>query len=246
MRDLILDKLESFNDESFKFDPVYHKYTYGGLPLISVTQFIARFHEKFDSDFWSKKKAKEAGKYQWEILTEWKELNDRSNVIGTGLHNYIENYYNKIYQEIPNDIDIVDRINKFNIAYVKYLHKLTPVKFEQRVFSKRFKIAGMLDALFTYNDNLFILDWKSNKSYNTDDDKDGKYEKLLYPFQDYYKNHHNEYSIQLSLYKLLLKEVGIDIKVCYILHIGPNTDGKMHKAQDFTDILEKYLTENPL
>jgi ATP-dependent exoDNAse (exonuclease V) beta subunit len=242
----ILNKLKGFEDPLFLFDPIKHKYTYNGKQFVSVTQFISRFHQPFDSDYWSRKKAEEQGKYQWEILHEWKELNDRSNIIGTGTHNWIENYYNRIYQELPSDADIIDRINKFNIAYVKYLYKLTPIIFEQRLFSKRFNIAGMLDSLFMYNQSVVMIDYKTNKDFTDDDHKNGKFEKLLYPFQDYKKNHHNEYSIQLSLYKLILREVGIEVKVCYLLHIGPNTEAKMYKSHDFTEIIEKYLLENPI
>jgi membrane-associated protease RseP (regulator of RpoE activity) len=39
----------------------------------------------------------------------------------------------------------INRINKFNVIYAKHLHKLEPLKFEVRVFSKKWKIAGMID-----------------------------------------------------------------------------------------------------
>ena len=71
---LILDKLKVFEDEEFKFDPVWHKYTYKGQPFISVTQFIQLFHEKFDTEYWSKYKSEQLGKPQEEILKEWKQL----------------------------------------------------------------------------------------------------------------------------------------------------------------------------
>lgn len=239
----VLKKLEKFDDLNFKFNPEKHKYTLDGEHFISVTQFISKFHKPFETDYWSKIKAEQAGISQDEMLLEWKALNDRANVIGTATHNWIENYYNKIYQEIPIDIDVVDRINKFNLAFIKWLHKLTPIKFEQRIFSRKWKIAGMMDSLFEYNGNIFISDWKTNKKFTHDEHVDGNFEKLLYPFDNYWKNHLNEYSIQVSLYKLILREIGIDIKACYLLHIGPNEEAQMYKAHDFSDILEKYLAE---
>ena len=241
--DEILKKLDVFNDSKFTFDPLKHKYTYEGEHFISVTQFISRFHKPFESDYWSKKKAEEAGVSQDEMLLEWKKLNDRANEIGTATHNWIENYYNKIFQHLPNDMDVIDRINKFNLAYGKWLYKLSPIKFEQRIFSKKLKIAGMMDSLFMYNGNVFILDWKTNKQFTHDEHDKGKYEKLLHPFDDWFKNHLNEYSIQVSLYKLILKEIGIDIKACYLLHIGPNDEAKMYKSHDYTGLLEKYFEE---
>ena len=98
--DDVLKRLEMFDDPNFKFDPEKHKYTLDGEHLISVTQFISTFHKQFETDYWSKKKAEESGVSQDEILLEWKKLNDRSNEIGTGVHNYFENYYNKNFKFI--------------------------------------------------------------------------------------------------------------------------------------------------
>jgi hypothetical protein len=129
------------------------------------------------------------------------------------------------------------------VIFANFLYKLTPIKFEQRIFSKKYKLAGMMDALFGYNNNVFIFDYKSNGDLTTDEHPKGKYEKMLYPFQDYWKNHLNEYSIQLSLYKLILKEVNIYIKTGYLIYIGPNEPAKIIKTHDFSDILKKYLDE---
>jgi ATP-dependent exoDNAse (exonuclease V) beta subunit len=241
MRDFILGKLTEFDDSNFKFDPIKHKYTYDGEHFISVTQFISRFHKKFDQDYWSKVKAEEAGVEQSEILEQWQALNDRANFIGTSTHNWIENYFNRIFQDLPTDLDVIDRIGKFNKIYATHLYKLTPIKFEQRIFSKRWRIAGMIDSLFLYKDKLVILDWKTNKKFETQSHYN---EKLLEPFQDFDKCHLNEYSIQLSLYSLILKEIGLDVKVSYLVYIGPNGEAQIHKCQDFTNELEEYLLSN--
>jgi len=246
MRNSVLEKLKKFEDPLFKFDPKKHCYTYEDEVFISVTKYKERFYKKFEEDFWSKKKAEEKGVSQEEILLEWKQLAERSQIIGNGIHNWIENYFNEVLQKIPNDLDIVDRINKFNILYAEHLHKLEPVKFEQRIFSKKWKLAGMIDSIFVWNNKIFILDWKSNKKMTHDDHDEGKYEKLLSPLDNFYKNHINEYSIQVSLYKLILKEIDIDIKACYLVHIGPNEPAKLYKAHDLSSILEDYLNNNPL
>jgi ATP-dependent exoDNAse (exonuclease V) beta subunit len=241
MQDFVLEKLSFFDSPSFKFDPKWHKYTINGKPLTSVTKFIQQFHKEFDQDFWSKKKAEEQGVEQEEILAEWKKLNERANFIGTSTHNWIENYFNGVHQQIPNDLDVVDRINKFNKVFAQNLYKLQPIKFEQRVFHEEWGLAGTFDALFHWNDKLIILDWKSNKSFTTTNEFG---EKLLAPFEDLDRCHLNEYSLQVSLYKLILKQIGLDIKACYLLHIGPNDDAKIHKALDLSDKLLDFLTIN--
>ena len=242
MVSFFIKKLECFKDPNFKFDPKNHQYNYNGTLYTSVTQFISQFHKKFDQEFWSKEKAEERGISQQEILNEWKEKNDYANLVGSETHQWIEDYFNGIYRQLPTNIDIINRINKFNISYAKDLQKLTPIKFELKIFSKKYPIAGTIDSLFLYKDKLIIFDYKTNGKFTNDDHKDGKWEKLLEPFDDIFKNHLNEYSIQVSLYSLILEEWGFDIKASYLLHIGPNEeDAKIYKAHDFKDKLRTYM-----
>ncbi len=44
MKQFILEKLECFNDDEFKFDPGLHRYTYLGEQFTSVTKFIQQFY----------------------------------------------------------------------------------------------------------------------------------------------------------------------------------------------------------
>ena len=244
MKDLLLEKLECFNDDEFKFNSKYHKYTYLGQEFISVTRFIQRFHEPFESDKWSKIKAEQAGVPQEWILNEWKKLNDYANEVGTETHEWIEDYFNQVWKPLPSNPDVIHRINKFNKIFVEKLHKLLPLKFEVRVFSKKWKIAGMIDSLFIYKGKIFILDWKTNKDFTHKDHPKGKYEKLLEPFNDHYKNHLSEYSIQLSLYALILEEWGFEVGGAYLVHIGPGEeDANLYKVVDMREKLRTYLDE---
>jgi len=238
----ILNKLKFFDENPlFDFKEKYHKYYYNNKDLTSVTTFIKRFKEEFDSDKWSKVKADEAGVPQEEILKEWKQLNDRANDIGHSTHAWIENFYKGIYQPIPRDFEIIDRIDKFNKIYHEKLTKLIPVKFEQRVFSTKWKLAGTFDALFMYKGQLVIVDWKTNKKFDTSSDYN---KKLLFPFETEDECKLNEYSIQISLYSLMLEEIGLDVKMGYILYIGPNSEPELYRFKDYRDKLRDYLNSN--
>jgi ATP-dependent exoDNAse (exonuclease V) beta subunit len=242
MIELLRDQLDCFEDIKFEFDPVAHRYTYEDKPFISVTRFIQQFHKPFEQDYWSKKKAEERGVEQEEILREWKKLNDYANEVGTDTHQWIEDYFNQIWKPLPSNLDVIHRINKFNKIHATQLHKLEPLKFEVRVFSKKWKIAGMIDSLFLYRGKIYILDWKTNKEFTDDKHQKGTYEKLLAPFQDYYKNHHNEYSIQLSMYSLILEEWGFEVGGAYIVHIGPgDEDASIHSVVDMRENLKLFL-----
>ena len=242
MIELLRNQLDCFEDIKFEFDPAAHRYTYEGDTFTSVTRFIQQFHKPFEQDYWSKKKAEQAGVPQDWILTEWKKLNDYANEVGTDTHQWIEDYFNQIWKPLPSNPDVIHRINKFNKIYCKQLHKLEPLKFEVRVFSKKWKIAGMIDSLFVYRGKIYILDWKTNKDFTDDNHQKGTYEKLLAPFQDHYKNHLNEYSIQLSMYALILEEWGFDVGGAYLVHIGPgDEDAELYKVVDMRDNLKLFL-----
>ena len=114
MIELLAKQLDCFEDVKFEFDPKLHKYTYEGETFISVTRFIQQFHKPFEQDYWSKKKAEQAGVPQDWILAEWKKLNDYANEVGTDTHQWIEDYFNKIWKPLPTNADVIHRINKFN------------------------------------------------------------------------------------------------------------------------------------
>jgi hypothetical protein len=240
MKDIILEKLKIFNDSNFLFEEKSHKYTYLGKDFISVTTYIEKFHEPFNLQYHSLRIAQKRNIPQEWVLSEWQEINDYANYIGHETHLWIENYFSKIWQELPTNLDVIDRINKFNKIYATQLHKLVPIAFEVRIFSKKWKIAGMIDAIFLYRDKLFIVDYKTNKEFTTDENL--KYPKRLrYPFNSYYETHLNKYSIQISLYSLILKEYGIDVAGGYLVYIGPNDDAQMYKCVNMQSILEEFL-----
>lgn len=238
-----LKKFEEFSDTNFIFDPIQHKYTYNGVKYISATQFLKNFHEEFDGEYWSKKKAEERDITQEEILKEWQDKNTYANYIGTETHNWIENYFNGIHQKLPTNLDVIDRINKFNKIYATQLYKLDPVKFELRVFSKKYPIAGTIDSIFLYNGKLFIVDWKTNSDFKDDNHSKGRYQNLLYPFNEFYQNHLNEYSIQISFYAIILEEWGFDVRGGYLVHFGPETEAKIYKTKDFREKLKNYIKD---
>lgn len=241
-KEIILKQLEIFNDPLFRYEPKYHKYAYDGVPFKPVTKFIEQFHEPFKQDFWSKEKAEEEGISQEEMLKRWKDKNDYANLIGSVTHQWIEDYFNQIYQPLPDNLDVIHRINKFNTIYAKQLCKLEPLIFEVKVFSKKWKIAGTIDSLFLFRGKIYIIDWKTNGEYRDDDHPKGHFEKLLHPFEEFFKNHMNEYSIQVSLYASILEDAGFEVGGAYIVHIGPDEEpAKIHKVIDMREKLKMYL-----
>lgn len=247
-------KLSYFQDPNFRFNESSHTYTYldptTQKPVqifTSVTGFISQFKEKFDSEFWAKKKALSSGKTKDAILNEWKETSEVAMDLGTAVHKWIEDFYAGLEPELPSHPEVLSRVLKFKELYRERLHKLTIISQEFRVFSRKWGLAGTLDALFCLNQDNYVGDWKTNKKFTTDDSPNGRYKRLLYPFEDLWDNSLNGYSIQLSLYRLILQEeAGFRTTGAFLCWIGPDEKPKLYKAVDLRDRLYEYLQKNNL
>lgn len=269
----MLHKLDYFRDPNFKFDPDSHKYTYlcenTGKPIQvfeSVSGFISQFKKPFDKNI-SKYVAKSRGVSQQQILDEWAATAKEGTDLGSLVHEWIEDFYNGKNPKMPtipspeedeffghlgleNSFSIeekaTDRINKFLTLHENKLHKLEAKEQEFRIFSRKWGIAGTLDALFFMNPAFYVGDWKTNKDFTDDDHPKGKRQKLLYPFDDLWDNNLNGYSLQLSTYRLILEEeAGFETAGGFLAWIGPQ-EPKMYKTLDLRDRLREFLNKNNL
>lgn len=250
-REELEKKISIFNTPDFIFDPLEHKYTYKGEVLPSVTGVLKEFSPPFDEDYWLERKAKERDVDVDVIRAEWDFKRDYACDLGTEVHEWIEDYYNQKWRKIPVEEDRANRIKKFVDIYVKRLHILIPLVQELRMWSIRWKLAGTLDALFIRQDiknnktYLLVGDWKTNKEFTHDDMEEGCRSKLLEPFSHLYDNKLNNYSIQISIYRLMLEEHGIETDGGFLVHLGPDDqEPKVYKAKDLRAEIKKYLDEN--
>lgn len=247
-------KLQYFEDPNFRFNEKTHSYVYldpsTGKPVqafTSVTGFISRFKKKFDSDFWANKKAKQLGKTKDEVLLEWKQTADTAVDLGTAVHKWIEDFYNGSDPPDPDHPRVLERVQRFRELHSARLNKLSPIRQEFRVFSRKWGIAGTTDAIFRLGENYYLGDWKTNKKFTTDLHPKGRYSRLLYPFEDLWDNALNSYSIQLSLYRLILQEeAGFLTNGAFLVWIGPENKPELHKTLDLRDRLYSYLQKNNL
>lgn len=154
------------NDKRVVFNNKDHSYFLGKKKLISVTTFLSKFKNKFDSDFHSKRIAKKEGVSQKEILDKWKEKAFKSTEIGTAIHQVFEDYVNNKYSKIQgvlkfeiNDIDInylIDFTKKYKVA-LSFINdffetkRLIPVCSEMIVYNE--KLAGQIDLICKDKDN---------------------------------------------------------------------------------------------
>ena len=243
--------LSVFSDPNFVFEANSHTYTYGGIKYDSVTTFLKEFKEPFDKEYWAAKKALERGISPEEVKEEWDNKGKTATGLGTEVHSWIEDFWKGLNPEFPELDEARERCESFLEVYKSKLSEFIPLKPELKIFSRKWRLAGTIDQPFLFWDKkmerpLFLLgDWKTNKEFRDDTHPKGRYKKLLRPFNYLYENHHNEYSIQISLYRLILEdEIGLDTHDGFLCHIGPDGPPKIYRAKDLREPLRAYLDHN--
>lgn len=243
-----------FND--IKFIDKSHQYFLNKRQLTSVTTWIHKFQEDFNSDYWSLRKAEELGISQAEMLAEWEAINLKSQVKGTSIHNYIENLFNnKIYDfpttsALPKNIheevyeEFVKIRNYVDNFYADTKGKLIPIKNEYVMFDEELGIAGMTDMLFwnvKYR-QFQIWDWKTNKQLRTEN----SFQKLKGPLSHLDDCEMNIYSLQLHTYRYILKrQLNIDLGDCYIVWFNEkNSNYKIHRCYDFDNVVPMMFIQD--
>jgi ATP-dependent exoDNAse (exonuclease V) beta subunit len=236
------------------FNDAKHTYHIDDKKHISVTTFKENFIPPFEEKKWLRIKSEARGITAEALKHEWSEKARLATTIGSIVHEYIENYIMQksytipiinetIYTATPEEIQrmINERIDHFHIAYQKNLHKMSPLAMELQIFSKKWPLAGTIDALFFYKNVLVIGDWKTNKAFSSTVDE--SYNNLLWPFERFPNTHLHSYSLQVSLYRLILEEWGFKTGPGFLYWLGPDNNSKFHKTIDFRQTLRNYLND---
>ncbi len=227
---LDVDSLLIWQKFRYHFEESTHTYYYNNKKVkYSVTQFIKRFYEPFDSEKISKKYAEKHNLSQETVLANWKRMGDVSAVSGTIIHSYIENimrgkFFEHDYRK-AEELNILDEVKerveilipKAKAFYDDTQDKLFPIQLEYTVGIKDF-IAGNIDMLCwnAYAKEFQIWDYKNTKKV---EQNNWYNHKMLKSFNYLSDCNYNHYCVQLNTYKAIIKrELGIDIGGCYLVH----------------------------
>lgn len=201
-----------------------HKYFLdNGKELESATNFISRFFEKFDKDYWSKYVAKRDGFTVKEVLTKWGDKSKDACDFGTLVHNYAESIIKKTIMPEP-----ITRKEKMYFEAVDLFMTNESYEFfdaETIVGSPKLGIAGTIDGLSKKNNKIFLIDWKTNEKIDFQGYKDKRCNEPIIHLPDC---KFTKYSLQLSLYRYILeKEYNYEVGGQKLIHLYP--DGTYNK-----------------
>ena len=250
----LIEKLDSFR---YMFNEQEHKYYVNGAPVqFSVTQFIERYFEPFDSESISKKYAEKYSLNQQDVLEDWKRKGDIAAFAGTFIHRFLqEGKEHRTYLPIYDDNAlhslselVKQRVNillpKAKAFLADTEGKLIPIKLEYIVGYKDL-IAGSIDMLCwnKTKQELQIWDYKNTKEIATSN-RFGKKMKPPFTGDDCNLNH---YSVQLSMYKAILEMVtGLCVSSCNIVHFDYTKDDdsfNIYPAKDFSSICKNEILQ---
>ena len=214
-----------------------HKYFLHGKPLPSVSSVVHKFEEPFDADMQAAKYAEKHGETAQYWLDQWKFNNLRATTTGTLVHAYgeslgwLRNGHPELITEDNKCKYIADKnwlipTRPKEEAVLKFYDNLPQglhfVLAETKVYSNKSEIStvneqfcGTFDLLMYYDDpkgknsGIILMDFKTNASLSNSYSRQFK-KMLLPPFDDMCAEPLSVYRLQLSLYSLCLRGIGLD------------------------------------
>lgn len=221
-------------DDRIEFYESDHRYVVDGVcECTSVTTKVAECFEVFDPRL---ALALLKGGRRWneshemwglddeEILHRWRAHGDECSALGTAMHASIEKLL------LSNDASLAFAEVAGYQAFVKELPEgCRPLRAEWRIFCKRARVAGTIDALFRMPDGtVAIFDWKRTPAIAVDDPfRTGVGLMEKYPGSKGYK-----YFLQLNMYKAILeREYGLNVSVSAVVAFHPSMPGRFQRLE---------------
>jgi hypothetical protein len=233
------------------YDNSSHSYKINNQSLTSVTTVIGRLAQPFDKETISRRVALRDGITEKEVLKLWEHKGKLGREKGDFLHKYVEDVISGIRDPIKDAInERIPEMTAFDRAWLEMQTKLQAKLLykELIVGDEELGVAGRVDAVIEVTVDgqrtICIFDWKTGKFDITG------YDKLLSPFHTFDDCKFNMYSLQTSLYRLIIeRNSGKQMCDPYVCHFRDDPpDGKyfkvgykLHRARDFRKQLQEWL-----
>lgn len=213
-----ISKLKNY----IKFDESKHKYyNKQGEEYISVSTLVKKYAPPFDPDgAIIKRCAERDGLSVEELRLQWDKIRDEASEKGKEIHSLVEHWIK--FKEIKDS------------QYSHYINQISKLPFKGKlnseviIFSDKLKIAGTADIVDIYDNNKASLwDMKSNKELKKKSfwSKEQRgYQMMMYPVEHLMDCNYIHYSLQLSIYSIILEEHGLWMEDANLIYTNPKTN----------------------
>lgn len=199
------------SDLLINFESSTHSYTNAdGKQYISVSELIKYYTPVFDEDgFIAGRVAKSRGCLVSDVLAEWNDKKQRSIDKGNEFHFAAEKLIKK-EKLTAREKEITKGLSEFKKSFTGKLQT------ECRVWNDFYEVAGTTDLVESFKHKVNVYDYKTNEEIK----RSSKYNQFLLHDLDFLEDcEYAKYSIQLSLYALLLELSGLKIGKLTILWV---------------------------
>ena len=244
----LLKDLNAFNQIIFKDQE--HTYWIGDRKIPrSATAYINDLipkEAKFDTEDVSKRYAEKHGLNQQDVKDDWKRKGKIGAERGTLLHYFVENYAEGKNLNLETKftevrVPLSKSCELFKLWWSQHKDRYVPIKAEWVIYDKDLDVAGQIDRVF-YNlltEQYEIWDWKTNKEIKYGERWDPRF---LGGFSNFPICEFNKFSIQTSLYKLILqRNTSLNLGPSYIGWLNENLkEMEVIKLDDMTSAIELH------
>lgn len=222
-----------------KFDPKNHSYTLKSKKLISATTLVSQLEREVNWDEKALGVAIQRGVSVDTIKKEWNDKKVKAAQKGTAVHKYIER---RLRHNTELDTEYPEMI-AFDTFWKKASESMELIACEMVVGDYELGIGGTIDSVFksSKTGKYHLFDWKTNGKFSLDN----QWQNLKAPFDDLEQSNLTCYSLQLSIYKLIIKRnTDWDLGDSYIIWLNSDYVGELYhsfKAFDYSQRVEDWV-----
>jgi len=191
------------------------------------------------------------------ILDEWQRSRIESCERGTKIHSKMEHLF---LDKKKTDLKRFGIGGKFDVNTNKSLEDLNKdlLDVEKGVFpeylvyrvskDKKFRLAGQIDLLIKDGNDIYIIDYKTNKSIDDKSHFDAKTKKnkmMQYPLNNLMDCNKMHYTLQLSTYAWMLQQINpaFKIKHLWLIHFDHNGGETEYELEYLKEDVERMCRD---
>jgi hypothetical protein len=229
-----------FQDPELLFHEPTHAYTYRGKALTSVTTFLKRFYEQFDSDYHSVRIAERDGTTQQLVLDLWARKAAEAADLGTAVHAFAEGCAGGPGLDAPLSDEAMGYARGVVAWYACHPELSKPGGLaipEVRVALPEAGLAGTIDLICHLEGEPAIIDWKTTRSISYTG-----FRNLLPPVDHLPESSFWIYALQLNTYAHILRDrYEYDARRLAVVWLGPAGTHREMRIPLLDDCIDRML-----